>query len=64
MITEEHMKVFIVVLEHEGNMLPSLPSVDARGAKSRSPAEPLTDAFHTQKLAYFGLAFIAGPECS
>ena len=53
MIPEEHMKVIIVVLKHEGNVLPTLPSVDVRGAKGRALAEPLTDAVHTQELLYF-----------
>ena len=64
MIPEEHMKVFIVVLEHEGNVLPTLASVDVRGAKGRALAEPLTDAVHTRELVYFGFPFIAGPEGS
>ena len=32
MIPEERMKIFVVVLEHEGYVLPTLPSVDVRGA--------------------------------
>ena len=64
MFPEEGMKVSIVVLEHEGNVLPTLPSVDVRGAECRALAKPLTDAVHTQEFVFFGYPFIAGPEGS
>ena len=50
MIAEEHTEVFIVVLELESNMLPSLPAIDVRCTKGRSLTEPLTDAVNTQEL--------------
>ena len=63
-LPEEHVEVFIVVLEHESYMLSSLPSINIRCPKGGTISEPLTDAVRAQELVELSLALIAVPECS